>query len=222
MIKTVTHTNNIPFFGDEPLIDLAASNSFSDLVFEMFSGKKPTPHESELFSLILNCSIDHGPDTPSAKKTIESATQINSISDSVAEGIKQINDSHGGAIEPAMELLYNISKQPQILDSLISSNIGEGKRIAGYGHRLYDSDPRAQKIIELLKKFDPKNIFISQALEIERKIAEIKNKPIPLNIDGAIAVVLCSFGWNPKAGKAVFIVARTPGLCAHWLHTVIR
>jgi len=45
-----------------------------------------------------------------------------------------------------------------------------------------------------------------------------KGQKLPLNIDGAIAVALCSFGWDPKLGKAVFIIARTPGLCGQFLN----
>jgi citrate synthase len=60
--------------------------------------------------------------------------------------------------------------------------------------------------------------FVAIAKEIEQKLEEKKGKKLVLNIDGAIAVVLCAFGWEPKLGKAVFLIARTPGLIGQYLN----
>jgi citrate synthase len=40
-------------------------------------------------------------------------------------------------------------------------------------------------------------------------------RPLPLNIDGAIAAVCGDLGFDPELGNALFIIARTPGLIAH-------
>ena len=90
------------------LLNRASSVKFSDLIFETLSEKTPTEQESKLFELILNLSIDHGPDTPSATKVIETAKSGLTISQAVAAGITEINDTHGGAAEPLMEILYQI------------------------------------------------------------------------------------------------------------------
>ena len=37
-------------------------------------------------------------------------------------------------------------------------------------------------------------------------------------IDGAIACLLCTFGWESRLGNAVFVIARVPGLCGHILN----
>jgi citrate synthase len=39
-------------------------------------------------------------------------------------------------------------------------------------------------------------------------------KPMPLNIDGALAALLHDLGFQPEAGKLLFIVARAAGLTA--------
>ena len=39
-------------------------------------------------------------------------------------------------------------------------------------------------------------------------------KPLPLNIDGALAAILHDLGFPPAAGKLLFIVGRVAGLTA--------
>lgn len=221
MAKTVIHQDLKSLWGDKDHLQVAQNATFSDLVFELLSEKKPTPKESEIFELILNLSIDHGSETPSAVETIRAAHQHKTISESVAAGITQINDLHGGAIEPAMELFYRIKKKELGIKNLVEDGIKEGKRLAGFGHRIYkDLDPRAKLILSKLKESEMGLEYQELARSIESELAEQKGTKLPLNIDGAIAVVLCSFGWEPKLGKAVFIIARTPGLCGQFLNNI--
>ncbi|OGE25419.1 hypothetical protein A3H85_00880 [Candidatus Daviesbacteria bacterium RIFCSPLOWO2_02_FULL_40_8] len=196
------------------LLNRASSVKFSDLIFETLSEKTPTEQESKLFELILNLSIDHGPDTPSATKVIETAKSGLTISQAVAAGITEINDTHGGAAEPLMEILYQIQSSKFKVQNLIEEYLREGKRLPGFGHRLYkDVDPRAQLILTSIE-----SEFKGIVLEMESELEKQKGVKLPINIDGAIAVVLCSFGWEPRLGKAVFISSRASGLCTHYLN----
>ncbi len=54
---------------------------------------------------------------------------------------------------------------------------------------------------------------IVAARAIEKAVAE-QIKPLPLNIDGALAAILHDMGFPPPAGKLVFIVGRVAGLTA--------
>ncbi len=51
---------------------------------------------------------------------------------------------------------------------------------------------------------------------IDRRLAARPNgRPVPLNIDGAIAAVCADMGFEPELGNALFMIARVPGLVAH-------
>lgn len=217
MSKTVTHKNDLPYFGDEPLIDIAPNRKFSDMIFELLSGSPPDGHQSKLFETILNISIDHGPDTPSAVETIKAAKEGKTISEAVAAGVSQISESHGGAIEPAMTNFYEIQNKELSIKDYVEEQLKEGKRLPGFGHRIYETDPRTQLLFKMAKEEGVGQEFIDIAREVEKELKEQKGKALPCNIDGAIAAILCAFGWDPKLGKAVFIVARTPGLCGQYL-----
>ena len=224
MAKTVHHNedNTVAYFGEEEHLHAAQTKSFAQMIFELLSEKTPTPDELEIFELILNLSIDHGPDTPSAVETIKAAHDGKTISESVAAGISMISDTHGGAIEPAMEFFQKIrSSEDQNVKDVVKEYLDNKKLIGGFGHRIYkEVDPRAQLILTKMQEAGIGQEYIDLAKQIQETISEHKQKTLPLNIDGAIAVFLCGIGWEPRLGKAVFIAARATGLCGQYLNTV--
>jgi len=218
MTKTVTHKNEMPYFGSESLLEIAQDRSFAGMIFELLSGKKPDSHQVKLFETILNISIDHGEETPSAIEVINKAKEGGLITQAVAAGILQINDYHGGAIEPAMELFYKIKKEKLDPKMVVREYLSLDKRIPGFGHRIYKVDPRSQLLFKLVKEEGISEEFVDLAKNIEKELKEAKDKELPVNIDGAIAAILCAFGWESRLGKAVFIIARVPGLCGQFLN----
>ncbi len=221
MAKTVKHVDLKSYFGDEDHLLVSQKSSFARLIFEMLSEKSPTDSELKIFELILNLSIDHGAETPSALATIQASLDGKNLSESVAAGILQINEHHGGAIEPCMEILYSINKEQLQISNLVDEYLKEDKRMPGLGHRIYkEEDPRTKLIFEKMEEYNMDTEFLKFAKELEKEMESKKGKKLPLNIDAAIAVVLCTLGWNPKLSNAVFIVARVPGLCAHYINSM--
>lgn len=220
MAKTIRHDEQgKALFGESDHLEISQNKSFTSLIFELLSEKVPSPEEEKIFELILNLSIDHGSDTPSAEAVISAAKNNKNISEAVADGILQINDVHGGAQEQLMQLLFSIKGQVLSIKGLVTEYLEQDKRMPGYGHRLYKNiDPRAERILNSLKENGFSDEFINISKDLERELETQKGQKLPLNIDGAIAVALCSFGWDPKLGMAVFIIARTPGLCGQFLN----
>lgn len=218
MAKTVTHIeDNEIMFGEETLLSAAQDKSFPQMIFELLSENSPNPEQLRVFELILNLSIDHGEEAPSASATIAQAQVGSSIGEAVAAGISQINHTHGGAIEPAMINFYLAKERGS--HKMVAKLLASGQKIAGFGHRLHkDLDPRAQLILNTMKNLRMGEEFIKIAEELHFEVNSQTGKKLPLNIDGAIAVALCSFGWKPGLGQTVFIIARTPGLCGHYLN----
>ena len=86
----------------------------------------------------------------------------------------------------------------------------------GFGHKIYkEKDPRAQALLKKAKDLGFDLIFADKAVKIEEEIRKQKGKKLPLNIDGAIAVLLCEMGFDSKTGKAFFILARMPSMIAN-------
>jgi citrate synthase len=57
--------------------------------------------------------------------------------------------------------------------------------------------------------------------ELERRVATAI-KPLPINVDGAIAAVLYDLGFPPALGKLFFIIGRVAGLSAQVMEEFTR
>jgi citrate synthase len=225
MARTITHVDNDEtkpaLFGQLDHMEAAKNMDFSSMIFEVLTEKPPTPEELKLLNLILNLSIDHGPSSPSAAATIEAAKSGKTMGESVGEGLFQIGDRHGGAGGPLMEILYKIKNGEGTVENIVRDNLNSGKRIPGMGHRVYkDKDPRAQLIMQTADQNGIASEYIQIAQDLRDELEKQSGKSLPINIDGAIAAVFCGFGLKPELGIAVFIIARTPGLCAHFINNL--
>jgi citrate synthase len=57
--------------------------------------------------------------------------------------------------------------------------------------------------------------YVRIARAIEKSLEDLLGKTLPINVDGAIAALLCELEISPEIGNAFFIIARVPGLVAH-------
>jgi citrate synthase len=226
MAITTTHKepeneNSAAMFGEHELLSYAAQVGFSELVFESLMGRVPTAAEAKLFSLILNLCFDHGPNSPSAVATISATKAGKGMGEAVGAGIAQINDSHGGAGESLMNILYGIIAGSLDARGIVTTYNSDGKKMPGFGHRVYkDVDPRAELLLRVARENNIGVECIGLVEKIKFEIGTQMGKDLPINIDGAIAAILCGMGASPRAGKAIFIVARSAGLCAHYINAM--
>jgi citrate synthase len=87
------------------------------------------------------------------------------------------------------------------------------RRLPGLGHRVHSTDPRKAVLFTLARHdgIAGKGVAFMEALE---QAAHEKIKPLPINVDGALAAVLYDLGFPPIFGKLVFIIGRVAGLTA--------
>jgi citrate synthase len=184
---------------------------FSEAIWLLLKGAKPSEEESEIFRTVLSSSIDHGVGNPSSvsARTVQSGG--NDMNTSVAAGILALGDSHGGAIDEAMEILQSEKTAEEIVQECLEN----GKKIPGLGHKVYeDEDPRTAKMFEKAEEQGVSGKHIQKMKEIQ-KVFSKKKISLVINVDGGIAAVMSDLDWEPELGKGFFIIARTPGLVAH-------
>jgi citrate synthase len=76
-------------------------------------------------------------------------------------------------------------------------------------------DPRAERILALADEHGVSGRNVARARALRDAVAELWDKPLPLNVAMAIAAVLLDLGYTADAVRAVPILARTAGLLAH-------
>ena len=62
---------------------------------------------------------------------------------------------------------------------------------------------------------DVSGTYAEIAKSIEAKLARNKGRPIPMNIDGATAVIYAELGFAPPLARGLFCLSRSVGILAH-------
>ena len=88
------------------------------------------------------------------------------------------------------------------------------KRASGFGHRVHTSDPRTKKLFQLAEDLGLSGIHVNICRVVEQVLTKDTGKPLPANVDGAIAALLCDLEIPSAIGNAFFIISRVAGLVA--------
>ncbi|MCB2197813.1 citryl-CoA lyase [bacterium] len=202
-----------------PIEDLIAGKSFAASIFLLLQGRLPGDEEEKLTSAILVALIDHGLDTPSIHATLAVQRGGNPLNVAVGAGMLAFGDKHGGGLEYAAELFQEAGKMQgsasAVASEIVGMYAGSKMSVPGYGHRTHKTDPRT---IALLKKAHDLDLFgryCEIAVAIEEALAARYRQPLPLNVDGAAAALICELGFDWRLGRAFFILSRSAGTVAH-------
>jgi citrate synthase len=202
--------------------ELMGRISFSQAIFLALTGELPSAAVGRLLDAIFVSSVDHGAGPPSVLAARTVASTGAELHAAIAAGVLAIARLHGGAIEEGMRLFQAIARranEKKIPEEAAAQEIlGEmktkGERASGFGHRVHTQDPRTEKLFSLAEELNLAGRHVRIARAVERVFKE-SGKPLPINVDGAIAALLCDLGIPAEIGNAFFIVARVPGLVAH-------
>ena len=85
----------------------------------------------------------------------------------------------------------------------------------GFGHTLHSRDPRAPLLFKLADQWGLLGRHSRFVGDIEAATQEVLGKALAVNVDGAIAGLMCDMNIDPALGKAFFIIGRAPGYVAH-------
>ncbi|MFT5423134.1 MAG: citrate synthase [Phycisphaerales bacterium] len=220
---TKIEPNKIAVRGHD-IAGLMGHASVGQAVYLILRGELPTPEVGRLMDAILVSSIDHGATPPSALAARTVASTGATLSASVAAGIMSINTHHGGAIENCARHLGNIIEMGNdtleypTLEAAAGAYLDQlkvdGKRMAGFGHRIHTADPRTARLFELTAEAGITGAYLDAAHAVE-SVFTARGKALPINVDGAIGAVLAQLGFDPAVMNGIFMIARVPGLVAH-------
>jgi citrate synthase len=78
---------------------------------------------------------------------------------------------------------------------------------------VHTTDPRVAVLFEMARAEQVAGDGIAFMTALEGETAA-RLKPIPMNIDGALAAVMHDMGFAPAAGRFLFIIGRVAGITA--------
>ena len=212
------------------LVSLMQHGTYADVVALLLGGHKPDEGERRLIDAILIGIADHGAGSPSAATARMAATGNRQAPEAaIAAGILAIGDAHAGAGMACMAIisgaLERAARESRTLADVARVTALDahtaGRRLPGLGHRMYREDPRTTVLFAIAEQHGKAGQGVAFMRALESAVAETI-KPLPINVDGAIAAVLHDLGYPAEAAKLIFIIGRTAGLAAHVMEEYTR
>jgi citrate synthase len=204
----------------------------AQMIWLMTRGELPTEGQGALLEAALMSAVDHGPQAPSIAIARMAATCGVGLNSAMASAVNVLGDVHGGAGEQAVALYQAIAERidagaaqdDAVREGLKAFVEANGKVIPGFGHRFHPVDPRSAPLLALVDEaaargeVDGRHAAIARA--VEAQLAAGKGRPIPMNIDGATAVIYAELGFAAPLARGLFCLSRSVGILAHaWEQT---
>jgi citrate synthase len=199
----------------------------------LLRGELPSAQQAALLEAALVAGVDHGPQAPSIAAARMAATCGIGLNSAVATGVNMLGDVHGGAGQQCVQMLSEIrdrhlgGESPDAAARAVIALWQERSRyLPGFGHRFHPVDPRRDPLLKLVERAVTEGVvtgeYLTAALAIEEVLRQrrLGARPVPMNIDGATAVIYAELGFPAPLARGLFVLSRSVGILAHaWEET---
>ncbi|TYL38261.1 citrate synthase [Natronococcus pandeyae] len=206
--------------GEEPVDphpDLGLAANF----LYMLTGEEPDDLAAETFDQALILHADHGLNASTFTSMVIGSTMAD-IYSAVTGGISALSGPlHGGANQDVMEVLMEIDESDLDHREWVEQANEEGRRIPGFGHRVYNvKDPRAKILEERSEELaaDGEDKWYNYTTTIEQYLSEeqgLAEKGIAPNVDFYSGSVYYQLGIPIDMYTPIFAMSRASGWIAH-------
>lgn len=203
--------------------ELIGRVSFPQVVFLTIKGELPDERASKMLEAMLVSSVDHGVTPPSCQAARTIASTGSPLNAALAGGILAISRHHGGAIEDSMRMMLGAVERQRaagvsasdMAETIVRESKENKKRLPGLGHRIHTNDPRTVRLFGIAGELGIAGDYVAMANALADAVEKVSGKRQPINVDGAIAALLCEMDFPPELANAFFMMARIPGLVSH-------
>ncbi|MCM3806787.1 citryl-CoA lyase [Streptomyces sp. DR7-3] len=201
-----------------PVEELIGRIGFAEQIWLLLRGELPTPGQARLLEAALVAAVDHGPQAPSIAAARMAATCGIGLNSAMATGAGLLGDTHGGAGQQCMQLLERII-EGESAASIVAEHRARRAYVPGFGHRFHPRDPRRDPLLALVRQAiqegEVQGDALAAGLALEEALASDRPKPVPMNIDGATAIIYAELGFPAELGRGLFVLSRSVGILAH-------
>ncbi|WP_265108530.1 citrate synthase [Halosolutus halophilus] len=203
----------------DPHPDLGLAANF----LYMLTGEEPDDVAAETFDQALILHADHGLNASTFTSMVIGSTMAD-IYSAVTGGISALSGPlHGGANQDVMEVLIEIDESNLDHREWVEQATEEGRRIPGFGHRVYNvKDPRAKILQERSEELaeNGEDKWYNYTTTIEQFLTEEKGlveKGIAPNVDFYSGSVYYQLGIPIDMYTPIFAMSRVGGWVGHVL-----
>lgn len=215
----------LPFIYPRP--DLGYAQNFLHMMFSQpYAEYVPEQEVTDALNLILLLHADHEQNCSTSTVRMVASSGANLFA-SIAAGISALwGPLHGGANMAVLKMLQEIHDEGDDGSRFIedAKSGKSGKRLMGFGHRVYKNyDPRAkiigetcERVLKTLGRTDPL-LDIAKHLEMAALKDDyfLERKLYP-NVDFYSGIIMRAIGIPAEMFTVMFSIGRMPGWIANW------
>lgn len=202
--------------------DLIGKINFTDYFWLLVLGDKPSTAQRDMTDACLVAIAEHGlvPSVQAARMTL--AAGPDAWQGAMSAGLLGMGSVVAGSSETAGLYLHELVETAGDgdLETTVIASLEEHKtarrKVAGLGHPQHSGgDPRADRLLAVADDLNLSGRYIETLRLLGQHATRIIERPLPINVSGAIPACMLDAGWPPGAMKAVPLLARAAGLSAH-------
>ena len=202
----------------QELISPKKEYGFAENFLYMFRGKPADMEEKIALDRFMILHADHGLNASTFAARVTAST-FSDMYSAVTSAVGTLRGKlHGGASERVMNMLLDVNNLGEV-DAYIQGMLFDGKKIMGFGHRIYMAeDPRSRHLRKIGKALCQR----IDRMDLYRKCTKIqdvvhKERKIYPNVDFYAALVLNALGVPKEFFTPFFASSRIVGWTAHIL-----
>jgi citrate synthase len=204
--------------GEEPVEPHDELDHAANFLY-MLNGEKPDEVLAETFDMALILHADHGLNASTFAAMVTAST-LADLHASLTSAIGALSGSlHGGANQDVMAMLKELDESGKEPVAWVEAAIGGGRRIPGFGHRVYNvKDPRAYILGDRSKALGEaagEMKWYDYSTAIEAYMSD--EKGIAPNVDFYSASMYYQMGIPIDIYTPIFAMSRVGGWIAHVL-----
>jgi citrate synthase len=204
--------------GDDPVAPRDDLDHAANFLY-MLNDEEPDDVLADVFDQALVLHADHGLNASTFSSMVTSST-LADLHSAVTSAVGTLGGSlHGGANANVMRMLQEIDESGKEPVDWVADALDEGRRVAGFGHRVYNvKDPRAKILGERSEELgeaagDTK--WYEMSVAIEEYVSE--EKGLAPNVDFYSASTYYQMGIPVDIYTPIFAMSRVGGWIAHVL-----
>jgi len=195
---------------------------FLKMMFDVGGDYQPDPALVQAMRVLFILHADHGQNCSTTAARVVGSSHADPYTAIAAGCAALYGPLHGGANEAVINMLTEIGSYEEV-DSFIAGVKRGGRRLMGFGHRVYKNyDPRA--MIIKTAAHDVFNVIgKNPLLDIALKLEEVAladdyfvSRRLYPNVDFYSGLIYQALGFPTNMFTVLFAIGRTPGWLAHW------
>lgn len=220
----ISDAETITVRGEDLCEDLIGKINFTDYFWLLVLGARPTEVQRRMMDACLVAIAEHGlvPSVQAARMTLAAGPEA--WQGAMAAGLLGMGSIVAGSSETAGRYLTEIITRAGDAGTDIEAAAIESlkdlkawrRKVPGLGHPQHSAgDPRADRLLAIADELGVSGVHVETLRILGKHAPVIIERPLPINVSGAIPAVILDAGWPLDALKAVPLLARAAGLSAH-------